>query len=163
MSKRMEKLRIQLTMEQIKAAELLALNNYLPHGRNLPEEEKKEARANGQLRLTMEEIAEQVDITARQLYNWRNYNDAFINYTNELAILMFNSKLPDIMKKHLDMTLRGQGSMKGIELFYKFGGYLVDKSEVKTETINANDDKSLEERLAVLKKRAKDVNKGDVE
>lgn len=157
----MERLRIKLTAEQIKAAELLALNNYLPHGRNLPEEEKKKARAAGQLRLTMDDIAEQVNITTRQLFNWRNYNDAFIDYTNELAILMFKSNLPEILKKHLDMTLKGQGSMKGIELFYKFGGYLVDKSEVRTETTTANDGKSLEERLAVLKKRAKDVTEGD--
>nr|WP_258398943.1 hypothetical protein [Brevibacillus laterosporus] len=64
------------------------------------------------------------------------------------------SHLPQIMEKHLDMTLKGQGSMKGIELFYKFGGLLIDKSEV------TNDDgrslQSIDERLAALLERSKE-------
>jgi hypothetical protein len=63
------------------------------------------------------------------------------------------------MEKHLDMTLKGQGSMKGIELFYKFGGLLIDKQEVKTEEVG-NSDKSLEERLAKLKAE-REKQKGD--
>lgn len=132
----------RLTREQIIAAQLLAVNQFLP--RNPKEGE--------QGRYTLDQIAEKSGITVRQLYNWRNYNEDFVKYVNHLASNAFLSHLPDVMEKHLDMTLKGQGSMKGIELFYKFGGLLVDKSEVKTEDVTAG--QSLDERIAALKERA---------
>jgi hypothetical protein len=138
-----KKLEARLTREQIVAAQLLAVNQFLP----------KSPQEGEQGRFTLDQIAEQAGITVRQLYNWRNYDENFVNYVSHQASNAFLSHLPDIMEKHLDMTLKGQGSMKGIELFYKFGGLLVDKTEVKTEDANAG--QSVEERLARLQERAK--------
>ncbi|NMF00013.1 phBC6A51 family helix-turn-helix protein [Aneurinibacillus aneurinilyticus] len=145
MREQTKKLEQRLTAEQIKAAQLIAVNNFLP----------KNPSEGEQGRLTYEQIAEQSGISVRQLHRWRNYNDDFINYTNALASNAFQSYLPDILEKHLDMTLKGQGSMKGIELFYKFAGLLIDKSEVKTEDTSAN--QSIDERLARLKERTKSL------
>ncbi|NOU98469.1 hypothetical protein GC097_00310 [Paenibacillus sp. LMG 31457] len=137
-----KKLEARLTREQITAAQLMAVNQFLP----------KNPQEGEQGRYTYDEIAEKSGITVRQLYNWRHYDENFVKYVGHLASNAFLSHLPDIMEKHLDMTLKGQGSMKGIELFYKFGGLLVDKTEVKTEDVNAG--QSIDERLALLQKRA---------
>lgn len=139
-----KKIEARLTREQIAAAQLLAVNQFLP----------KNPQAGEQGRYTYEQIAEVANITVRQLYNWRNYDESFVKYVGHLASNAFLAHLPDIMEKHLDMTLKGQGSMKGIELFYKFGGLLVDKTEVKTEDANAG--QTVEERLARLQERAKE-------
>jgi hypothetical protein len=155
-SKEIKRLESRLTREQIEAAHLLAVNKFLPRpAPNISEEEVAKAKALGSVRLQLQDIAERVSISERQLYNWRTYNDDFIGYVNALASNAFMSHLPDIMEKHLDMTIKGQGSMKGIELFYKFGGLLIDKQEVKTEDANAS--QSLDERLERLKERAKQV------
>ncbi|WP_258073404.1 phBC6A51 family helix-turn-helix protein [Brevibacillus laterosporus] len=76
--------------------------------------------------MTFDEISEQAKYSVSALYKWRLHNRDFIAYANELSADVFMSHLPHIMEKHLDMTIKGQGSMKGIELFYKFGGLLYD-------------------------------------
>jgi hypothetical protein len=117
-------------------------------------------KSEGKVRLQLGDISQAVGVSEKTLYNWRQSNDDFISYVNALAANTFLSHLPDIMEKHLDMTLKGQGSMKGIELFYKFGGLLIDKQEVKTED-SGNNAASLEERLVKLKERAKGAEEGD--
>jgi len=133
---RIEKLAGNMTANMITAAELLAANRFLP---------KEE-------RLTIGAIAEAAAISDKQFYNWRTKNSDFIEYVNIRAIQAFNAHLPDVMEKHLAMTVGGQGSMKGIELFYKFGGYLVDKTEDVTGS-EGSDRAALEERLAKLRAR----------
>lgn len=145
MREQTKKLEQRLTAEQIKAAQLLAVNNFLP----------KNVSEDGSKRLTLAEIAKEAGISVRQLHRWRNYDENFINYANGLASNAFQSYLPDILEKHLDMTLKGQGSMKGIELFYKFAGLLIDRSEVKTEDSTTN--QSIDERLARLKARTESI------
>lgn len=136
MASKLEKLAANLTGDQLKAADLLAVNKFLP---------KEE-------RLTFAQIAEQANISDRQFYNWRTSNTEFIQYVNYRASQAFEAHLPDFMEKHIEMSLKGQGSMKGIELFYKFNGLLVDKTEVKTED-TGQDRAALEERLARLRQR----------
>lgn len=151
MAKDLRKLEAKLSREQIAAARLLAINNFLP--RNPSEGE--------QGRLTLDEIAEQAGCSVSALYKWRHHNRDFIRYTNELSADAFMSHLPQIMEKHLDMTIKGQGSMKGIELFYKFGGLLIDRQEITTD--DAASAQSLEDRLARLKERAESLqSEGDV-
>lgn len=140
-----KKLETRLTAEQIKAAQLLAVNKFLP----------KTPQDGEQGRRTYEEVAAEASVTVRQLYNWRTNSRDFIDYVNALASDAFLAHLPDVMEKHLDMTIKGQGSMKGIELFYKFGGLLIDRQEVKTDDGGAS--QSLDERLARLQERAKTV------
>ncbi|WP_257154730.1 phBC6A51 family helix-turn-helix protein [Bacillus cereus] len=152
MSDKKRRLETQLTREQIMAATLLSINKFLPKPNTIDDpEELARAEENGQVRLNLEEIAEKSNISTRQLYTWRHRDSNFIEYVNLLSSDAFMSHLPDVMQKHLDMMLKGQGSMKGIELFYKFGGLLVDKQEVKTES--ADGGLTMEERLARLKER----------
>lgn len=152
MSDKKRRLETQLTREQITAATLLSINKFLPKPNTIDDpEELARAKENGQVRLNLEEIAGKSNISTRQLYTWRHRDSNFIEYVNLLSSDAFMSHLPDVMQKHLDMMLKGQGSMKGIELFYKFGGLLVDKQEVKTES--ADGGLTMEERLARLKER----------
>lgn len=161
MSKDLKRYEARLTAEQITAAQLLAVNKFLPRPpKDASEDDIATLKESGTVRLELQDISERVKVTERTLYNWRNFNDDFIGYVNALASNAFMSNLPSIMEKHLDMTLKGQGSMKGIELFYKFGGLLIDKQEVKTED-SGNNAASLEERLAKLKERAKGAEEGD--
>lgn len=152
-SQNLRELETKLTREQIESARLLSVNQFLPKATSLPAEELAEAREAGMVRLTYEEIANKCGISSRHLYRWRNFDENFIAYTNGLSTQSFMSNLPEVMQKHLDMMLKGQGSMKGIELFYKFGGLLIDRQEVKTESSDSN--ASLDERLARLKNRVK--------
>jgi len=156
---RLRKLEPLLSREQLVAAKLLSVNKFLPKASQLSEEELAYAKETDQVRLTLEEIADKSGITTRQLYTWRNYDQNFIEYTNLLASTSFMSHLPDVLNKHLDMMLKGQGSMKGIELFYKFGGLLVDKQEVKTDSTDSA--QSIEERLAKLRERSKKREEGE--
>lgn len=155
-TKRMKALEARLTQAQIRAAKLLAINDFLPGGaRTMNEEERLQARAEGRLKLTLEDIADQAGCSTKQLYTWRRTHDEFIEYVNTLSTITFMSNLPEVMNKHLEMVLKGHGSMKGIELFYKFGGLLVDKQEVSTKD-EGNDSATLEERLAKLQERVGD-------
>lgn len=161
MSSKLKALEAKLTQQQIRAAKLLAINEFLPSGgRNMTEEQRQAAREAGELRLTYEDIAKKAGCSTKQLYTWRHTHDDFIEYVNTLSMTTFMSNLPQVMNKHLEMVLKGHGSMKGIELFYKFGGLLVDRQEVTTKD-DTNDQATLEERLAKLKSRSVASNDGD--
>jgi hypothetical protein len=152
---KLNELRANLTPNQDIAAELLAANPFKPRKVN-----SEKGVTEEDVQLTMEQIAEHADITARHLYRWRHEDEDFIAYVNELSTRAFMSQLPKVQSKHLDMALNGQGSMKGIELFYKVGGLLVDKHEVKSDEPSKR--QSLDERLETLKQRAKGIeNNGD--
>ncbi|MDM5188603.1 phBC6A51 family helix-turn-helix protein [Bacillus sp. DX4.1] len=154
MSDKKRSLEAQLTREQVMSATLLSINKFLPKASTFTTPGAlEEAKENGQVRLSLEEIAEQSGISVRQLYTWRHHESNFIDYVNLLSSDAFMSHLPDVMQKHLDMMLKGQGSMKGIELFYKFGGLLVDKQEVKTENVDGN--LSMEDRIKRLRARTR--------
>lgn len=154
--KRLKQLESKLTIEQIEGARLLAQNNFL---KKVPEnanpDEINQGKEDGVYRLTLAEIAEKVGVATKTIYNWRTNNSDFTSYVNVISEEFFLAHLPDIMNKHLEMTLKGQGSMKGIELFYKFGGLLADRTQVEEENTES-DDATLKEKVAELKKRAQE-------
>lgn len=161
---RLKSLENKLNPRQIKAAHLLARNSFLKKGNRLNKEERQRKKENGEVALNQQEIADLVGVSDKQLYNWRMNNQDFIEYVNGLSVNWFKSKLPDIMNKHLEMTLEGQGSMKGVELFYKFGGLLTDKAEVKHAIEESETEEELEEKLENLKKKyeeSDEVNESD--
>ena len=158
-SKALKKLEAKLSPLQIKAAKLIVMNEFLPRGGyGIPEEERQKARDEGRIKLTYEDIAKKTGCCTKTLYTWRHTDEDFIEYVNKLSTTTFMSNLPRVMNKHLDMVLKGHGSMKGIELFYKFGGLLVDKQEVTSR--DESSDQTLEERLAKLKARGNSSNDG---
>ena len=103
-------------------------------------------------RKTLEEIAEELDITRMTLYNWDNRDRNFIEYKNYLAADFFDSYLPFVYKKLLDGI--SHGSMKGIELFLKRRGELDTRSEV--EITHTGDEKTHEERKEELLARLRE-------
>ena len=158
---RLKSLENKLKPQQIKAAHLLARNSFLKKGNKLSGEELQRKKEKGEVALSHMDIAELVGISNKQLYNWRMNNQDFVEYVNGLSVNWFKSKLPDIMNKHLEMTLEGQGSMKGVELFYKFGGLLTDKAEVKHAIEESETEEELEEKLENLKKKYEESDEGN--
>lgn len=115
--------KVRLTGQQQKAAELLAENEFALKG------EKK----------TFEQIAEEVGITSRQLYNWRKDPD-FTNYMATVSATIFDSYTPlveaQLIKNIMGTSNNGIGSNKAIEIFFRMAGRFVDRSEV-THTSSA--------------------------
>lgn len=86
-------------------------------------------------RKTYEEIAEEVGISTRLLYDWRK-NPDFVKYTAALSDTKLDSyrSLADAQLIRLiqGTSNNGNAAIKALELFYKINGKLVDKREVVT-------------------------------
>lgn len=106
--------------------------------------------ADKEVRKTITEIAEDLDLSRTTLYNWNNRDRNFIEYKNYLAADFFDSYLPFVYKKLIDGI--GNGSMRGIELFLKRRGELDARSEVSLTT-NTDGDMTFDERRAELMAR----------
>ncbi len=125
----------QLRPAQRLAAELLVENEF----------------ENVRTRKTKEQIAEEVGVTRMTLYRWETQDENFIAYYQDLAQRYIDGKMAFVYKKLID-SIRN-GSVKGIELYLKQAGKLVDKQEVEyTDSTESPEDrrKRLEERLREL-------------
>ncbi|WP_102693830.1 phBC6A51 family helix-turn-helix protein [Rummeliibacillus pycnus] len=100
---------------------------------------------------TFEDIAEEVGVTVRQLYNYRKDNPAFNEYKTLVANQMLLSKREvvdaQLMKLVEGTSNNGNGSIKAIELYYKLTGALKEsitinseqpRTQVKPEEVAAN-------------------------
>src|SRR5699024_10985780 len=112
-------LKLRLTPAQRKAAELIVANDFAPKG------EKR----------TLDEIAEEVGVDRRTIYNWRQSAD-FRRYMaaisdGELANYrsLADSQLIKLIK---GTSNNGLPAIRGLELFYKLEGRLVERSVVQT-------------------------------
>lgn len=121
-----EDLKLRLTPAQRKAAELIVANDFAP------KDEKK----------TLEEIADEVRVDRRTLYDWRQNPD----FTRYAAAITDN----ELDRGHSFVTGRlmwliengasnnGVPPIKAIELYYKLTGRLVDRSVVMTNEDSRN-------------------------
>lgn len=120
-----EDLKLRLKPGQRKAAQLMVNNDFAPKG------EKK----------TLEEIAAEVGITDRQLYNWRQ-NPDFTRYMAAISDgeLANYRSLADsqLIKLIAGTSNNGLPAIKALELFYKLEGRLVDRSVVMSDDSNNN-------------------------
>lgn len=103
-------------------------------------------------RKTLEEIAEECDISRRTLHNWNTKDQNFIAYKNSIAADFLDTQLAFVYSKLLDGI--DHGSMKGIELFMRRIGDLDSRSEVTIRDDGGS--QSQEERIEALKERMKD-------
>ena len=112
-------LKRRLKPNQLAAAELIVANEFAEKG----------------ARRSYEEIAEEVGITARSLYEWRK-NPDFIHYSAAISDSHLDSyrALADaqLIKLISGTSNNGLASIKALELFYKLNGKLVEKREVVT-------------------------------
>ncbi|WP_079516527.1 phBC6A51 family helix-turn-helix protein [Rossellomorea marisflavi] len=106
-------------------------------------------------RKTKEEIAEDLGVDRKTLYNWDNKDPNFIAYKNYLASEFMDSHLAFVYKKLIDSIERG--STRGIELYLKRIGDLDQNSEI---TIKQDGGLSFEERKAALQERISKAKQG---
>ncbi len=106
-------------------------------------------------RKTKEQIAEELGITRMTLYRWETQDDNFIAYRNQLAQTYLSSRQSEVFEV-LMRSIRN-GSMRGVELFFKAQGLLKDQSEITItdggETIEERT-KRLAERLKAIEEEA---------
>lgn len=107
-------------------------------------------------RKTKEQIAEECGVTRMTLYRWEHEDDNFIAYYNELAQKFVDSQLAFVYSKLLDGIK--SGSMKGIELYLKQAGKLIDKQEVEVDDKREDADARQKRLLERLEQLAKEEN-----
>jgi len=114
-------IKAQLTVQQMNAAQLLVENEFA-----------------GKQKRTYEEIAEELGIGVRTLYEWRK-NRAFTLYQSYIADNRLDQFMPTAIAK-LQESIEGRSnngipSMKALELYFKLSGRLIDRKEiVQSET-----------------------------
>lgn len=112
-------LKLRLKPIERKAAQLLVENDFAPKGE----------------RKTLAEIAEEVGINKRTLYNWRQ-NPDFTRYMAALSdgeLATFRSLADSQLIKLIKGTSNnGVPAIRALELFYKLEGRLVERSVVAT-------------------------------
>lgn len=119
MTKSLQQLTSQLTPQQLRAAELIVENEF--------------ENAISGTRKTYEEIANEVSVTRKTLTLWRK-EPAFIEYAAYISA-QHTASLRPLADSQLAKLVRGTSNngvpyIKGLELYYKIAGVLVDRREV---------------------------------
>jgi AcrR family transcriptional regulator len=99
-------------------------------------------------KLTNAQIAEQVGISERTLYRWREKED-YAELLESLSDRIMKTFISEVDKAVMKSVK--QGSVKAMELAYKRSGKLVDKKEISSDvdvTVSGVGDKSNEELMA---------------
>lgn len=131
---KLKQLEAKLTLQQRKAAYML-VENELENGN----------------KLTQDEIAAEIGVTRKALWEWRTKNRNFIAYKNEIADDFLADKRDRVYGQLLKLINSSQPSVKAIDLFMKRFGLLTEKQV--TETIDSNSNRSnedLEKEIAEL-------------
>lgn len=135
MSNRMKQLEAKLDARQRKAAYLLVEN---------------ELRETGE-RKSYEEIAAEIGVHYKTIWEWRTKNRNFIAYKNEIADDFLADKRDQVYAQLMKLITAPQPSVKAIDLFMRRHGMLTDRQITQTE--NGDENRStddLEKELAEL-------------
>ncbi|MEC2233913.1 phBC6A51 family helix-turn-helix protein [Bacillus subtilis] len=116
---RMKELEAKLTLQQRKAAQVVASNEVSP------EDGAKRSQA---------ELAEEIGVSRMTLYRWRFQNPTFIEYMNLLADDMLSGHRSEVYGQLLRLIKGPQPSVKAIDLFMRRHGLLTDRQVTTTET-----------------------------
>lgn len=126
MSNRLKELEAKLTEQQRKAAFMLVENDLKPN---------KDAD-----KLTYEEIAAEIGVTYKTLWEWRKKNRNFIAYKNEISDDFLTERRARVYGQLMKLIEADQPSVKAIDLFMRRFGLLTEKSVV--ENVDANNQRS---------------------
>lgn len=135
MSKRMKELESKLDARQRKAAYILVEN---------------ELRETGNRR-SQEDIAIEIGVTYKTIWEWRTKNRNFIAYKNEIADDFLADKRDQVYGQLMKLITGPQPSVKAIDLFMRRHGLLTDRQITQSE--NGSEERStddLEKELAEL-------------
>jgi len=140
MSRRLKALEAKLDTRKRLAAYLLVEN---------------ELRETGEKR-TQEDIAEEVGVSYKSLWEWKTKDSVFIEYKNELAEDFLREKRAYVYGQLMKLIGGSQPSVKALDLYLRRFGLLTEKQVIATEDASgsrSNDDlaKELEELDDLLK------------
>lgn len=127
MSRRMRELEAKLDARQRKAAYLLVEN---------------ELRETGERR-SYEDIAEEIGVTYKTIWEWRTKNRNFIDYKNEIADDFLADKRDQVYAQLMKLITAPQPSVKAIDLFMRRHGLLTDRQITQQES--ASDGRSTDD------------------
>jgi AcrR family transcriptional regulator len=117
MSRRMKLLEAQLTPQQIKAAELMAENEWA-------------GIIEGIDKKTMEQIAAEVAVSRRTLYVWTSKRE-FGDYLNELSDAQYSAMRRTANAAVMKLIKAANPSVKALDLYYRRHALLTDRSIVE--------------------------------
>jgi hypothetical protein len=117
MSRRLKALEAKLDARKQKAAYLLVEN---------------ELRETGEKR-TQEDIAEEVGVSYKSIWEWKTKDVVFIEYKNAIADDFLSEKRAFVYGQLMKSISGSQPSIKGIDLFLKRFGLLTEKQVTVTE------------------------------
>lgn len=131
MSKRLKALEARLDARRRKAAYLLVEN---------------ELRETGD-RLTQEDIAAEIGVSYKTLWEWRTKDAVFIEYKNALADDFLAEKRAYVYGQLMKLIGGSQPSVKALDLYLRRFGLLTEKQVIATEDTGgtrSNDDLAAE-------------------
>lgn len=86
--------------------------------------------ADPDCKLTNKQIADEVGISERQLYRWKENRD-FLDLVNDLAEKYMDAFLGEVYRE-MKRSIKN-GSVKAMELYMKSRGKLIDRKEVQSD------------------------------
>ncbi|WFF76443.1 phBC6A51 family helix-turn-helix protein [Bacillus velezensis] len=116
---RMKELEAKLTLQQRKAAQIVASNEVTPEDGN---------------KRSQDALAEEIGVSRMTLYRWRFQNPTFIEYMNLIADDMLSGHRSEVYGQIMKLIRGPQPSVKAIELYLRRHGLLTDRQITSTET-----------------------------
>lgn len=142
-STRQKALEAKLTAQQRKAAYLIVENEL--------KDNKDETK------LEYQQIAEEVGVTYKTIWEWRTKNRNFIDYKNLIADDFLADKRASVYSQLLKLIDAPQPSVKAIDLYLRRHGLLTDKTVIEQDNgEGARTDADLERELGELDELLKD-------
>lgn len=137
MSKKLRELESKLTVQQRKAAFLLVENDLRDTGD----------------KVSQEDIAAEVGVHYKTLWEWRKKNRNFIEYKNEIADDFLAEYRSGVYGQMMKLINSSQPSVKAISLYLQRYGLLTQKQQIETVDPNgARTNEDLEDELKDLDK-----------
>ncbi|ODB76063.1 phBC6A51 family helix-turn-helix protein [Bacillus velezensis] len=137
---RMKELEAKLTLQQRKAAQVVASNEVAPEDGN---------------KRSQDELAEEIGVSRMTLYRWRFQNPVFIEYMNLLADDMLSGHRSEVYGQLMKLIKGPQSSVKAIDLYLRRYSLLTDRQITTNEAdggARSNEDieKELEELADII-------------
>ncbi|NMW10772.1 phBC6A51 family helix-turn-helix protein [Bacillus velezensis] len=115
---RMKELEAKLTLQQRKAAQVVASNEVAPEDGN---------------KRSQDELAEEIGVSRMTLYRWRFQNPVFIEYMNLLADDMLSGHRSEVYGQLMKLIKGPQSSVKAIDLYLRRYSLLTDRQITTNE------------------------------
>jgi DNA-binding XRE family transcriptional regulator len=140
---KLKALEAKLTEQQKKAAYMLVENDLKSN--------------KDPLKLTYEQIADEIGVSYKTIWSWRTQNRNFIAYKNEISDDFLSDKRSRVYGQLLKLIEGEQPSVKAIDLFMRRFGLLTEKQIITTEdTSGSNTNEDIENEIAELDELLKD-------